>query len=236
MNNQPIQPIVDSQPIISIDSVDDAAKSMELIDPKLSSQMVTPWNNTKFFNQNWKISKQLCDSELVPQNYRGKQMDCFIVLDIANRLGMSPLTVMQSSQVVRGKFSWTGAACKAMIDACGKYKHSHYVQVGTKGTDSWGYYLCAEENYTGNIINGPTVTVEMAKQEGWFNQNPKWKNMTELMLKYRCSSFFMRTECSAMSMGFLTAEEQEDIQPSNYTTDTQNSRVSKINAIGKGGK
>jgi hypothetical protein len=35
--------------------------------------------------------------------------------------------------------------------------------------------------------------------------------MPELMLKYRASAFFMRTECATSSMGFLTTEELEDI-------------------------
>ena len=37
--------------------------------------------------------------------------------------------------------------------------------------------------------------------------------MSELMLKYRCAAFFMRTECAGLAMGFLTAEENEDIIP-----------------------
>ena len=35
--------------------------------------------------------------------------------------------------------------------------------------------------------------------------------MPELMMKYRASAFFMRTECASLAMGFLTAEENEDI-------------------------
>ena len=28
-----------------------------------------------------------------------------------------------------------------MIDGCGKYKKTRYVEIGQKGTDSWGFYL-----------------------------------------------------------------------------------------------
>jgi hypothetical protein len=54
--------------------------------------------------------------------------------------------------------------------------------------------------------------MKMAKDEGWYGKNgSKWQTMPELMMKYRASAFFMRTECASLAMGFLTAEENEDI-------------------------
>ena len=171
---------------------------------------MTMWNDTSLFNQTYKMATLLAKSELVPPNYQGKVENCMIAIDIANRMGMSPIVVTQNSQIVRNKFSWTGSSCKGMIDACGKYRKTNYVEVGERGKDSWGFKLRAIDR-DGEVIDGVTVTVEMAKAEGWYNTNPKWKSMTELMLKYRCAAFFMRTECASLAMGFLTAEENEDI-------------------------
>ena len=54
----------------------------------------------------------------------------------------------------------------------------------------------------------------MAKREDWYNKSgSKWQTMPELMLKYRASAFFMRTECASLAMGFLTVEENEDLEP-----------------------
>lgn len=185
-------------------------QELAVIEPKMQPQVATMWNNTRLFNQAYKMAGIVCKSDIIPQAYQSKVDNCILAIDIANRMGLSPMVVMQNSQIVRGKFSWTGSACKSMIDGCGKFKKTRYVMVGQRGTDSWGYYLQAETR-TGELIDGVTVTVGMAKAEGWYNQNPKWKNMTELMLKYRCASFFMRTECAGLAMGFLTAEENEDI-------------------------
>lgn len=168
------------------------------------------WSNQQSFVLAQRMGKLLAASEIAPQSYKGKVADCVIAIDIANRMGVSPLTVMQSSQVVNGNFSWKGTACKAMIDACGKYTNTRYVEVGERGTDSWGYYLEATDKQ-GNIVKGVTVDIAMAKADGWYNRNPKWKSMTELMLKYRAAAFFMRTECAGLSMGFLTTEEYADI-------------------------
>ena len=171
---------------------------------------VTMWSDTGLFNQTYKMSTYLAKSELVPPSYKDKPENCMIAIDIGNRMGISPLAVMQNSQIVRNKFSWTGSASKSMIDSCGKYKKTSYVEVGQRGTDSWGFFLRAIDR-DGDTVDGVTVTVEMAKREGWWNSNPKWQNMTELMLKYRSAAFFMRTECASLAMGFLTAEENEDI-------------------------
>ena len=196
----------------TVEETENTEVQMQVVEPKITPQVASMWNNTKMFNLAYKLAGFLGQSDLVPQNYQGKVANCLIAIDIANRMGISPMAVMQNSQIVRGKFSWTGSACKSMIDGCGKFKHTRYVMVGEKGTDSWGYYLEAEDK-NGNIVKGVEVTIGMAKAEGWYSQNPKWRNLSEIMLKYRCAAFFMRTECAGLAMGFLTAEENEDIIP-----------------------
>lgn len=197
----------------TVEETENTEVQMQVVEPKITPQVASMWNNTKMFNLAYKLAVFLGQSDLVPQNYQGKVANCLITIDIANRMGISPMAVMQNSQVVRGRFSWTGSACKSMIDGCGKYrKPTVYREVGKKGDDSWGFYLEGETK-DGEIVKGVEVTVSMAKAEGWYAQNPKWRNMTELMLKYRCAAFFMRTECAGLAMGFLTAEENEDIIP-----------------------
>lgn len=191
-------------------------------EPKMEQGAMTIWNDVGMFETAQRTAKLLASSNVVPQQYRGKVADCVIAIDIANRMGLSPLAVMQSSQIVQGNFSWKGTACKAMIDNCGKFKSTRYVEVGERNTDSWGFYLEATAK-DGTIIKGVTVDIKMAKDEGWYQKNgSKWRTMGELMLKYRAAAFFMRTECAGLSMGFLTAEENEDI----YATETPNGKNS----------
>lgn len=200
---------------------------MTVTEPKVEQGAVTMWNNVQMFETAQRTAKLLAASNIVPQQYRGKVADCVVAIDIANRMGLSPLAVMQSSQIVQGNFSWKGTACKAMIDNCGKFKSTRYVEVGERNTDSWGYYLEATAK-DGTIINGVTVTIQMSKDEGWYQKNgSKWRTMPELMLKYRAAAFFMRTECAGLSMGFLTAEENEDI----YGTDGNNNNKNSLTEL-----
>lgn len=173
------------------------------------------WNDRGTLNYMFKFAAELSKSELVPQNYQNKPANVMIAWDMGNRMNVSPLWVMQNSCIVRGRFGWSGQACKALIDGCGKYHLSHYVEIGERGKDTWGYYLEAVEKATGLCIKGTPVTIAMAKSEGW-TANPKWVNLTEQMLKYRCATFFARTECPNVLGGYQTAEELEDVDMAGY--------------------
>lgn len=191
---------------------------LTVVEPKVVPQVASMWNNTKMFNMSYKMAGFLAQSDLIPPAYQNKIGNCLIALDISSRLGLSPMAVMQNSQVVHGKFSWTGSACKAMIDGCGRFrKPTVYREVGQRGTNTWGFYLEGEDKF-GETIIGPTVTIQTAVDEGWYGRNPKWKHLSEIMLKYRAAAFFMRTECAGLAMGFLTSEENEDIAYADKTS------------------
>lgn len=196
------------------------ATSLAVVEPKMQQEL-TMWNNTELFNNTYKMAQILATSDIVPTSFRGKTGNCIIAIDIANRLGLSPMVVMQNSQVVQGRFTWTGSACKAMIDSCGRYRKTRYVEVGEYGTDNYGVFLEAIDN-DGEVVKGVTVTVAMAKKEGWYGKNgSKWQTMCDLMLRYRAAAFFLRTECASIAMGFLTTEEVEDITEPTYNETLQ---------------
>lgn len=195
-----------------VELIEQGTETTALTAPKMQPQAVTMWNDVELFKTTQRMAQLLVASDTIPQSYKGKIADCVIAIDMANRMGVSPLVIMQNSQIVRGNFSWKGTACKAMIDGCGKYKDSYYVEVGQRGTDTWGYYLEAIDKRD-RVVKGCEVTIKMAKDEGWYQKDgSKWKTMPELMLKYRAAAFFFRTECASLAMGFLTTEEQEDIK------------------------
>ena len=173
---------------------------------------VTMWNDTKLMQNAWKMANMLAQSTIVPQAYKGSVGNCINAIDIANRMGLSPIMVMQNSQVVQGNFTWKGSACKGLIDNCQRFKKTRYVFVGEEGTPSWGCYLEALDTETDEVIKGATVTMKMAQDEGWLNKNgSKWKTMPELMMQYRAATFFARAYCPQALMGFYTTDEMVDI-------------------------
>ena len=167
------------------------------------------------FSRAYKLAITISKADIIPDGYKNKPADCAIAIDMADRMGVSPMMVMQNLYVVKGKPSWSGQACKALIEGSGKFKSGSVrpVYIGTKGTDDRGCYISAVWADTGDKVEGPEVTLKMARAEGWLGKNPKWTNMPELMLAYRASAFFARVYCPEVLMGVRVEGEVEDIQP-----------------------
>lgn len=182
-----------------------------------SGAALNVWQDKKAFDQVARVAGMLSKSTIVPQNYQGKPEDCFIAVEMAARMNTSPIFIMQNLYVVKGKPSWAGQACMAMINACGKFKSVKHVYTGTKGTDNRGCYVTAIRVSDGETVNGTEVTMKMVKDEGWIT-NSKWKNMPEQMLGYRAASFFARMYCPEALMGLQTYEEVLDAEPQPKTT------------------
>lgn len=179
---------------------------------------LSPFSDSESFQKIFDIGKMFATSQLVPQNYQGKPMDCTIAVDMANRMGVSPMMVMQNLYVVKGKPTWSGQACMSMIRAEKEFKNARPVYTGERDTDSWGCYVIAEYRETGEKIKGPEVTIGMAKLNGWYskkdkygNETSKWQTLPELMLAYRASAYFARTYIPNALMGMYVEGEPEDI-------------------------
>lgn len=171
-------------------------------------------NELTDFAEAYKIGKVYAGSGVVPAAYAGKPNDCAIAVDMAARMGVSPLMVMQQLYVVKGKPSWSGQACMAFIRQ--RYNDVQVVYTGTRGTDSRGCYIQAKSGNT--TLQGTEVTIAMAKAEGWIS-NPKWRNMPEQMLAYRAGAFFARVHCPDVLMGCCVEGEADDAAPAARTVE-----------------
>ena len=167
------------------------------------------WENKDAFNQILRAADMLSKTSIIPQSYQGKPQDCFVAIEMANRMGVSPMVVMQNMYVVKGKPSWAGQACTMLINSCGKFKDVKHIYTGEKGKPNRGCYVTATRISDGSRVDGVEVTMQMAQSEGW-TSNSKWRNMPELMLAYRASAFFARVYCPEAMMGVQTAEEVYD--------------------------
>ena len=170
------------------------------------------WQDKEAFDQVARVAGMLAKSKIVPESFQNRPEDCFIAVELASRMNTSPIFIMQNLYVVKGKPSWAGQACMAMIMSCGKFRNVHHVYTGQKGTDSRGCYVEAERISNGETVTGTEVTMSMVKAEGWIS-NSKWKTMPEQMLGYRAASFFARMYCPEAMMGLQTTEEIYDTAP-----------------------
>ena len=192
---------------------------------------ITPTNNSESsiylkdsaFEMAQRQARSLAASSLVPQEYQGEKGlgNCIVALDIAKRMNVSPLTVMQNLIIVHNRPSWSSAWIIAQIQGCGRFLDFNYEVTG-KGVDMQ-CYCTAKRTSDKKLVKGSVVSIKMAQAEGW-TRNTKWRNMPEQMLKYRAATFFGRQYIPDLLLGVQTSEEIVDITPLDVTpTKSKNS-------------
>lgn len=166
-----------------------------------------------------------------------------VALNMAQRMGADPLMVMQNLYIVEGRPSWSSQWIIAAINGCGRFSPLRF-DIKKLGNKKIAYtqfvwengqrkevtktvevedIVCvawAVEKETGERIESPSVSIEMAVKEGWYTKNgSKWQTMPEVMLRYRTASFFGKLYAPELLMGLQTVEEAHDIIDATPTDD-----------------
>lgn len=170
------------------------------------------FNDLQGFELMQRQCKALAASTLVPQQFQGNLPNCLIALEMAQRIGASPLMVMQNLYVVHGRPGWSAKFLIASFNQCGRFSAIRFEWSGARDTDNWGCKAYATELSSGEKIVGPLITIALAKKEGWHQKSgSKWQTIPELMLMYRSAAWMVNTHAPEISMGLNTAEELGDV-------------------------
>jgi hypothetical protein len=156
------------------------------------------------------MAEKIATSDLIPAIFQRKPANCLIAMEMAYRIRASILAVMQSMYIVHGKPGWSGQFMIGSVNATGRFTPLKF----RFSADKQECRAVATSKATGEEVEGPPVSVAMAKAEGWWDRNPKWKNMTELMLTYRAGSFFGRVHTPDVVMGMREEGEIIDVPES----------------------
>lgn len=198
------------------------------------------------FESMQRSAKPYAESTIVPTAYRGNLGNCIIAIDLAHRMNLPALAVMQNLYVVNGNPSWSSKFLVASINTCGRFTNLRYrkrnlgtlgkvkynglewdnekkrqttkvMEYDASGIENWECVAYAVEKATGETLESDPVTIEMAIKEGWYTKSgSKWVTMPMLMLTYRAAAFWQRVYAPEMSMGFRTVEEERDIVDTEY--------------------
>ncbi len=170
------------------------------------------------FAQLWRVGVAFSQSTMVPAHFKNKQADCFIVCQMAMRLGIDPFMLLQKTYVIGGKPAMEAQIAIALVNTSGLFKTNIRYEITGEGDDRGCVAWVLDQD--GQRLNGPRVTMGTAKSEGWLGRNgSKWRTIPELMMQYRAATWFARLYCPERLMGMLTDDEARDIeaQPSNLS-------------------
>jgi hypothetical protein len=191
------------------------------------------------FDHGQRVAKALASSDLVPAQYQGPKgvANCLIALNMASRMGVDEMAVMQNLHIIHGRPSWSAPFLISAVNTCGKFSDMRFkkgdlgeIKYEGKIIRNLSCMAYAKTN-DGELLEGSTITVEMAISEGWYGKKgSKWPNMTEQMLMYRAASFFSRIYCPEITMGMRTVEENIEIETVDGTAEVISSAdLSAIN-------
>jgi hypothetical protein len=206
-----------------------------------------------------RVCKLFSSSELVPDMYKtnlalkngiainpeNKAMaNCMIAIEMAQRIGASPLMIMQNMVIIYGRPSWSSKFLIATVNTCGRFNplqyrftnlgrcgkvpYTDYVWDGQRkapvtkefdGTQIDNIQCIAFTTAKGSneVLESSPIDIRMAIQEGWYTKaGSKWQTMARQMLTYRTASFWTNVYAPELSMGMRTDDEIRDIIDIDY--------------------
>lgn len=171
---------------------------------------VSVFSDTSVFENAQRMATALAKSSIVPAEYQGNVANTLVALEMAQRMGESPLMVMQNLNIIHGKPSFGSAFVIGRLNTCGRFAEN--LKFEMKGSGATLECTAWTRDKSGNILKGPAVTMKMAVAEGWTTKKgSKWATMPELMIQYRAATFFCRLHAPELLMGMKTTDEIIDI-------------------------
>ena len=122
----------------------------------------------KTFELMQRRAQPIAASNLIPTVFQNNIPNVMIALEVADRIGISPMMVMQNMYIVHGKPSWSSSFIIGLINQYSGFSQLRFVVEG-EGDTLACYAACKDSD--GFILKGPKVTYEMAKKEGWVSKS-----------------------------------------------------------------
>jgi hypothetical protein len=154
---------------------------------------------------------------MVPEIYKNKPYNIMIAIMCSQDLNVNPFTVMQHMSIIKGKPRWEVKFLIAMANRSGTFSIPIDWEITGKG-DLLSVKAFATLKASGVRVEC-SVSMQEAKADGWAN-NPKYKSIPELMLRYRSAGRLIDLYCPEVRLGMSTDAETEDSDEVKGTTET----------------
>jgi len=151
------------------------------------------------------FAEKICNTQLVPQNFRGKPADILVAMQMGKEVGLLPMQSLQSISVINGKPSMYGDSLLAICRS-----HPDFEDIVEEGNDRKATCTVKRKGQT------PTVkvfTIEQAVRAGLTSRSPVWKTYPERMLQMRARGFALRDAFPDALGGMISTEEAADYPP-----------------------
>lgn len=161
--------------------------------------------NPANLNEAMSLASMICNSQLCPQNYKGKQEDTLIAMMMGSEIGLNPLQAIQNIAVINGRPSIYGDALMALVQ-----NHPAFGGISESFDEQSMTATCTVHRKGGERHTQTFSQADASAANLWGKQGP-WKQYPKRMLAMRARGFALRNQFADALAGLITREEAEDL-------------------------
>lgn len=151
-----------------------------------------------------KFSKMIADSDICPKDFKGKEGNVLVAVQMGAELGIPPLQALQNIAVINGRPSVWGDALPALAR-----NHPKFVYIDEKFDDQTMTATCKIKR-KGEPEQIFTFSKDDAIKANLWNKEGTWQKYPKRMLKMRARAWAIRDVFSDALKGINVAEEVMD--------------------------
>lgn len=160
------------------------------------------------FEHAQRVAKVFAMSKLVPDQFKNSIADCLIACQMARRLDIDPMMLMQNTSIVRGKPAMEGKLVIALLNSRGGFAHS--LRFEYSGSGASRAVRCWTKEKDGYVLE-QNLSMGEVKTWGW-DKNDVWQKQPDQMLAYRSAAYFARKFRPELMLGLYTKDEFADME------------------------
>lgn len=165
------------------------------------------------FDDVWRMSQMIADSDLAPKDYKGKPGNVMIAWQTGVELGItSPMQAIQNIAVINGRPSVWGDMMLAICRAAPAWSEADFAE-WTEGEGAAMTAHCTVRRRPNGNVAHYTFSTQEAKEAGLLGKQGPWQQYKKRMLQMRARGFALRDTFTPELKGIRMAEEERDITP-----------------------
>jgi hypothetical protein len=177
---------------------------------EISTNRATTGLALQTFEDAFRFSKLVANSEFSPKDFRGKPESCLLAIQHGAEVGLSPMQSLQSIAVINGRPCVWGDAALALVQSAAVCDFV-YETVDGEGDSQTATCQAKRKGYERPTVS--TFSVADAKRAGLWGKSGPWTQYPKRMLQLRARGFALRDAFPDVLRGLVTAEEARDYQP-----------------------
>lgn len=172
-------------------------------------------------NEAMQMATMLANSQMIPQNYKGKPEDTLVAMMMGSELKLNPIQSLQNIAVINGRPAIWGDAMIALVQ-----NHPKFGGIKEEFDEPTMTAICQVWRKGGEVHTVTFSQADATQAQLWGKKGP-WTQYPKRMLKLRARGFALRDQFADALSGLISAEEAEDM-PNESVRGTQQVSVNQV--------